>query len=154
MLHPSLPLPPPRCPHPSCTCLAPLHCLAARLQNWATQRPTLTQRASLVAQPIQTPPAIQETRVRSLDLEDPLEKGTATHSLYSCLENGQRSLAGYSLWGLKESDTTEWLTLSLSGPLKEGPERTPEQHRLTRQFLRNVCPSSEMFACLVPLRYR
>ena len=68
--------------------------------------------------------------------------------------HGQRSLAGYSLWGRKESDTTEWLTLSLSGPLKEGPERTLEQHRLTRQFLRNVCPSSEIFACLVPLRYR
>ena len=31
---------------------------------------------------------------------------------YSCLENlhGQRSLVGYSLWGLKESDTTEWLS--------------------------------------------
>ena len=28
--------------------------------------------------------------------------------------HGQRSLAGYSLWGLKESDTTEWLTLFLS----------------------------------------
>ena len=26
----------------------------------------------------------------------------------------QRSLAGYSLWGCKESDTTEQLTLSLS----------------------------------------
>ena len=28
---------------------------------------------------------------------------------YSCLENlhGQRSLEGYSLWGFKESDTTE-----------------------------------------------
>ena len=28
---------------------------------------------------------------------------------YACLENshGQRSLAGYSLWGHKESDTTE-----------------------------------------------
>ena len=34
---------------------------------------------------------------------------------YSCLENlhGQRSLAGYSPWGLKESDTTEGLTLLL-----------------------------------------
>ena len=31
---------------------------------------------------------------------------------YSCLENphGQRSLAGYSPWGHKESDTTEWLS--------------------------------------------
>ena len=35
---------------------------------------------------------------------------------YSCLENphGQQSLAGYSLWGCKESDTTEQLTLSFS----------------------------------------
>jgi len=35
---------------------------------------------------------------------------------YSCLENphGQRSLAGYSPWGCKESDTTERLTLSHS----------------------------------------
>ena len=35
---------------------------------------------------------------------------------YSCLGNahGQRSLVGYSPRGLKESDTTEWLTLSLS----------------------------------------
>ena len=34
---------------------------------------------------------------------------------YSCLENphGQRNLVGYSLWGRKESDTTEGLTLSL-----------------------------------------
>ena len=33
---------------------------------------------------------------------------------YSCLENphGQRSLAGCSLWGCKESDTTEWLSTS------------------------------------------
>ena len=31
---------------------------------------------------------------------------------YSCLESphGQRSLAGYSPWGLKESDTTELLS--------------------------------------------
>ena len=29
---------------------------------------------------------------------------------YSCLENpqGQKSLEGYSLWGCKELDTTEW----------------------------------------------
>ena len=34
---------------------------------------------------------------------------------YSCLENphGQRSLAGYSLWGHKESDVTD-LTLAAS----------------------------------------
>ena len=34
---------------------------------------------------------------------------------YSCLENphGQRSLAGYSKWGLKESDTAEGLSTAL-----------------------------------------
>ena len=32
-------------------------------------------------------PAMEETQVRSLSWEDPLEKGMATHSQYSCLEN-------------------------------------------------------------------
>ena len=36
--------------------------------------------ASLVAQMVKNPPAIQETWVQSLGWEDPLEKGTAIHS--------------------------------------------------------------------------
>ena len=36
--------------------------------------------ASLVAQTVKNLPAMQETWIRSLDWEDPLEKGTATHS--------------------------------------------------------------------------
>ena len=36
--------------------------------------------ASQVAQSIRNPAAVQETRVQSLDQEDPLEKETATHS--------------------------------------------------------------------------
>ena len=36
--------------------------------------------ASLVAQTVQNPPVMQETRVRSLGREDALEKGIATHS--------------------------------------------------------------------------
>ena len=36
--------------------------------------------ASLVAQSVQNLPAVQETRVRSLDWGDPLEKEMATHS--------------------------------------------------------------------------
>ena len=36
--------------------------------------------ASLVAQTVKNPPAIQETWVRSLGWEDPLEEGMATHS--------------------------------------------------------------------------
>ena len=34
---------------------------------------------SVVAQTIKNPPATWETWVRSLDLEDPLEEGMATH---------------------------------------------------------------------------
>ena len=36
--------------------------------------------ASLVAQVVKNPPAMQETWVQSLGWEDPLEKGKATHS--------------------------------------------------------------------------
>ena len=48
---------------------------------------------------VKNPPAIQEIWVKSLDWEDPLEKEMATHSR-------QRSLAGNSALGLKESDPT------------------------------------------------
>ena len=45
-------------------------------------------KASLVAQMVKTPPAMQETRVRSLGWEDPLEEEMATHLPgESCLEN-------------------------------------------------------------------
>ena len=37
-------------------------------------------RASLIAQLVENPPAVQETLVRFLGQEDPLEKGWATHS--------------------------------------------------------------------------
>ena len=58
---------------------------------------------------IKHPPALPETFVRSLGWEDPLEEGMAMPLQYSCIENphGQRSLAGYRLWGRKESDMTE-----------------------------------------------
>ena len=36
--------------------------------------------ASLMVQMVNNPPAMQETWVRSLGWEDPLEKGKATHS--------------------------------------------------------------------------
>ena len=36
--------------------------------------------ATLVAQMLKNPPAMQETWVQSLGWEDPLEKGMATHS--------------------------------------------------------------------------
>ena len=43
-----------------------------------------------------------------LGLEDPLEKGMATHSSILTWEiHGQRSLVGYSSWDGKESDKIE-----------------------------------------------
>ena len=39
-----------------------------------------THKASLVAQLVKHPPAMQEAWIRSLGWEDPLEKGKATHS--------------------------------------------------------------------------
>ena len=58
---------------------------------------------SLVAQMIKNLPALQETRVRSLGLEDPLEKGMETHpSILAGEVHGQKGLAGYNPWGPKE----------------------------------------------------
>ena len=48
-----------------------------KLNNWADDLP---EWASLVAQLVKNPPAMQETPVRFLGWEDPLEKGKATHS--------------------------------------------------------------------------
>ena len=56
-------------------------------------------------------PVMQETQVRSLGREDPLEKEMATHSSIHAPgeSHGWRSLGGYSPPGCKESDTTERL---------------------------------------------
>ena len=61
-----------------------------------------------MAQTVKNPPAMQETQVRFLGQEDPLEKEMATHS---------RTLAWRIPWteeqGRKESDTAERLKHSL-----------------------------------------
>ena len=63
--------------------------------------------ASRRAQLVKNPPAIQETLVRFLDWEDPLEKGEATHSsILAC-----RILWTVQSMGLQELDTTERLSL-------------------------------------------
>ena len=65
-----------------------------------------------VAQMVKNLPAVWETWVQSLGWEDPLEEGMVTHTsilawIIPRRAWGQRSLAGYSPWGLKESDMTE-----------------------------------------------
>ena len=62
-----------------------------------------------MAQLVKNLPAMQETWIRSLGWEDPLEKGKATHSRILGEFHGL-----YSPWGCKELDTTERLSLSLT----------------------------------------
>ena len=64
--------------------------------------------ASLMAQLVKNPPAMQDTWIPSLGLEDPLQKGKAIQS----------SILAWRIlwtvqWGHEESDTTERLSLSL-----------------------------------------
>ena len=60
--------------------------------------------ASLVAQMVKHLHTIQETLVPTRGWEDPLEKGIV---LLPGEFHGQRSLVGYSPWGLKELNMTE-----------------------------------------------
>ena len=65
-----------------------------------------------MAQTVKNLPAMWEAQVLSLDREDPLEKGMATHSVFLLKEfHVRKSLECYSPWGHKESDMTERLTL-------------------------------------------
>ena len=64
-------------------------------------------------------PAKQEMWVQSLGWEDPLEEEIATHPVFLPGKfHGQRSLVGYSSWGLKEWDTTEQLNTHTHGSPK------------------------------------
>ena len=48
--------------------------------QWVFTMPHHQVRASLGAQMVKNPPAVQETQVQSLGWEDPLEKEMETHS--------------------------------------------------------------------------
>ena len=58
---------------------------------------------------MKNPPTMQEVQVPPLGWEDLLKEEMATRSsiLAWRIPHGQRSLAGYSPWGRKKSDTTE-----------------------------------------------
>ena len=73
--------------------------------------------------------AMQENWVRSLGWEDLLEKGMATTIAFLPREfHRQRSLAGYNPPGHKESDTTQWLTLSTISSLVKIYHNLQSQH--------------------------
>ena len=64
-----------------------------------------------MTQMVKSLPEMQEIWVWSLGREDPLEKGMQPTPVFlPGASHGQRRLVGYSPWGCKESDATEWLT--------------------------------------------
>ena len=85
----------------------------SNLQNYNSNgretdsRNSIDMMASLVAPTVT--PAMLEIWVRSQAWEDPLEEGMATDSSILVWEIPwtERSLVGYSSWGLKELDMTE-----------------------------------------------
>ena len=68
-------------------------------------------KASLVSQMVKNLPTMQEIQVQSLGQEDTLEWQPSSIFLPGEF-HGQRSLAGYRVWGHKELDRIERLTLS------------------------------------------
>ena len=75
-------------------------------------------RASLVAQMVKNLPALWETQGQSLGQEELLEEGMATHSSIlawriAWTEKLQRSLVGYSSWGLQRVGH-DWATNTFS----------------------------------------
>ena len=70
-----------------------------------------------MAQTVKNLSAMQETWVRSMGWEDPLEKGTATIPVFLPGEfHEQRRLVGYSPSSHKELDMTGWPTLFTFSP--------------------------------------
>ena len=60
-------------------------------------------RTSLVAQVAENPLAVEETQVRSMRLEDPLEKGMATHSGILAREAQSSPRVARESWGWRSS---------------------------------------------------
>ena len=66
-----------------------------------------------MAQMVRGPPVMQETRIQSLGLEDPLEKGMATHfSILAWRIPWTEKTGRPQSMESQESDMTELLTLS------------------------------------------
>ena len=90
-----------------------------------------------MAQEVKNLPGMQETQVWSLGWIDLLEKGMATHSsVLAWRIPWTEETVGYSPWGCKEADTTEWLTLSLFTVRMSSCQRTD---RIQSTILKIYC---------------
>ena len=70
---------------------------------------------SLVAQIVKNSLAMQESQVQSLKWQDTLGRKWQPTPVFLPGEfHGQWSLAGYSPWGCKEMDITEWVSLNIN----------------------------------------
>ena len=88
---------------------------------------TFMMGSSLVAQSVKSLTTMWETQVQSLGREIPWgRKWQPTPALLPGEFHEQRSLGGYSLWGHKESDTTEHMKLKQRGGGR-GPRAQPGQ---------------------------
>ena len=83
--------------------------MVLEVKNSPANAGDLRERSALVAQRLKRLPAIRETWVRSLGLEDSLEKEMATHSSILAMDGGDSPRTH------KESDTTEQLHLREGG---------------------------------------
>ena len=93
----------------------PLSTLYPLFTNLDFRPPLQISRTFLVAQRVKHLSTMQETRVRFLGWEDPLDrKWQSTPVLLPGKSHGQRSLVGYSPWAHKKWDTTERFHFLLS----------------------------------------
>ena len=80
--------------------------------------------------------ATQETQVRSLGQKDPLEKEMATHSnILAWRTPWTESVAGYSLWGHKESDITKRQSTSVLSKENLVLFQFPQQTKLAQPYI-------------------
>ena len=90
---------------------------------------------------------MQETQFQSLGRENTLEEGMATHcSILAWESHGQRSLAGHTPWGCKESGMTKWLThTQLPSLLKKKKKYILEKHKHTNMstYIQKCCINPE-----------
>ena len=91
-----------------------------------------SQSSSLVAQLLKNPPATQETPVRFLGWEDPLEQGQATHS----------SILGLPWWLSWSKIHLQCGRLGFNPWVGKSPQRrsSPGEDLLEKSFLENSCP--------------